>query len=142
MSKVFSPKRVNVSAADVTLAGFSDNSLVKIDYSVDQVELDKGLDGETCFLVIADDSAVIEVSLKGSSQTNLYLMQLWQRQRALLQAHHVSVRDRNGGANAFKAEGMGMIVRPPARDIGKGPGDAVWKFIVEHLEESGGGVAG
>lgn len=143
MSKVFSCKDVDIAVEEVVLsAGFSDNSQVKIDYAVDQTELERGLDGEACFILIHDDSGTVEISMKGYSQANRFLMALAARCRATKKSVHVAVRDRNGGANAFRAEGQGMPVRLPARDFGKGPGDCSWKFVIEHLAESGGGVEG
>lgn len=142
MSKVFSSKDVDVTVGEVVCSGFSDNSQVKIDYAVDQAEIERGLDGESCFLMIHDDSGTIEISVKGYSQTGRLLQALYDRCRSTKRAVAVSVRDRNGGANAYKAEGMAFPSRPPARDYGKGPGDMVHKYLVEHLKVSGGGVEG
>jgi hypothetical protein len=142
MSKVFSSKDVDVIVDEVVCSGFSDNSMVKIDYQVDQTELERGLDGEACFLIIHDDSGTIEISVKGYSQTGRLLQSVYDRCRANKKSFHIAVRDRNGGANPYKAEGQAMPARPPARDYGKGPGDVVWKYFVEHLKVSGGGVEG
>lgn len=137
MAKVYSAKSTLVTVDEITLSGFADNSQVKVDYSVDQTELERGLDGEACFIVISDDSGTIEITLKGYSQSNKFLMA-----KALARLPvHVAVRDLNGGPDAFIAKGLGMPVRPAPRDFGKGPGDSVWKFIIDHLSESGGGTA-
>lgn len=126
-----------VVVAGILLDGFGEDSVISIEPNSDHRTHVVGADGHVVSSMLADESAIVTVTLLQTSSAHRALLALYKT-------------DRNtpggGGVGAFEMRDLVngdvdssercWIQRRPNREIGKEAGEYEWKFILGKWEQS------
>lgn len=111
--ETYDPKKVSVVANGKHIVGFMDGKFVECDKNADNVTAHIGAQGDVTFSENADNTGLIKVTLKQTSSSLAYLMDLSESKTAF----PISVVDANTGS--FRAGGTQCrIQKTPSRTFG------------------------
>lgn len=73
----YDPTKVQVVVNGFTVTGFAEGSMISVSRNTDKREMDVGADGTVDFIESADDTAIMNITLKHGSPANQKLQELY-----------------------------------------------------------------
>lgn len=133
----YDPTNISVTVAGRNLSNFAD-TFVKIALSGDNFTLIKGADGEGTRNYNADRSGEVTITLKGSSEDNLFLSGLAATDLLTkLGTFPIFIKDNNGSSIYTAAEAW--VKKTADAEFGKEVSDREWVFSCNELLMVNGG---
>jgi hypothetical protein len=139
MLATYNPSEIIAVLAGVTIQGYADGTMIKIEYNEDNVTLKVGTQGDAVRTINQNRSAKITVTLLQSSPTNALLSELVLADRprdrnkpAGKGAGPSTVRDLNGTMLA-RAQNT-WITKSPMAEYAKESGTREWVFETDDLD--------
>lgn len=131
--RVYSPKKVAVDIAGVSVEGYSDGTFIEANRNTPNTTQVVGADGKVGLSYSADNTGTVTLTLQQNSPTNLMLsaIQNLQDVRQTVLRFPISVMDPSGGF-LMVATNCHILQAPPA-SLGAELESKSWEFYVEDL---------
>lgn len=137
LAKQYDPKSVYFSYAGNLLGGYADGDFFSAKRNADNQMLMVGADGETCFIMSADKSGEVTLTLLRSSASNDILSALYKAQELEPVAKPLWAKD--GRGTSIVAGNQALIKKLPDLTFAKEMSTVEWVFVVADLEVHIGG---
>lgn len=139
--KQYSPKDVTMTFGGVPFSGFTDGDFITVEWDDDAFTLEKGADGETCWVANASYMGTVTVTLMSSSATNDYLSGIHIGDRvSLAGVLPLFIKDSSPNGRDLVTAAEARIVKMPTITKGNDVGTREWTFKAGELIIYAGGL--
>jgi hypothetical protein len=120
------------------MQGFSDGSMVSIEFNEDQFSLQMGTDGEGTRSKSNNYSARVTISLMQTSDSNQVLQGFWNSDRLSDSGIFPFLLKDNSGRTIYAAEQM-WVAKQPSAEFGREAGAREWVLETDNMVPFEGG---
>lgn len=125
----YNPKKVTCALGRHIVSGFSDDSMITVEYAGDGTSYVQGADGEIVRSIDPSDLYTLKLAVQQTSSTNAYLQQMYEK-------------DKNYGTGTFSVNivdvwgkekftgGTAWVTKPASFVRGKQQNSREWEIVV------------
>lgn len=135
MSKTYDPSKNTVSFAGIKITGYMKGTMITVKRTAKKWSYETGGQGDGVYIKSLDDSAILEVTLQGTSPSNRDLSNQYKKdKRDGSGKGAVSVEDLNADLTLF-AGGEGRILSCPDFERADTLTPVVWEIHISKLSD-------